>query len=555
MAEQSKVEVCESPTGGGCCLRAKCDVKRGETLLVEPPCFITDHYDERAVMDFFTLPAARQDLILGSFFCPMDSDNTALIRSRVTGTAADSTRAVQFETIMNFNCFDCTPVLADGSGIDDQYEDRVAIYTVASKANHSCEPNASWYTRDVLGTRVVRSIAGIRKGDEVCISYLRNSDLLLPTRERRQKLQSHAEFFCECSLCSSGVDRARVFPCTLPFCPGARRAVLHGGASECDACAKVFVEASFSELFGEEAALCDNLDRIDRALKGSGGHDGDISAEILALRTIHPLHHTTRRVGRLQYDLHTRLHQRADAARALELIASHGPRCSISSPCNAPENAFDLEFLGDGFRRAGDFGRAEEMYDRAWREQAVRHELLHPYVACCMRKLASVRLRLPAAETNELLALGTLVVLRGLRDRRSNGVVGHVGHLQDGLYTVHLGAGSVPVLVSNVSSALLAKAPLILVLGQPVLVHGLTSAAGQALNGRIGTVEAFGQGRVVVQGVRRGLGVADLAAENIVVVDALEVASLQGASCPAFRDEGVDTDSETDEDDDEDEEL
>mmetsp|Transcript_170807 Transcript_170807/g.542744 ORF Transcript_170807/g.542744 Transcript_170807/m.542744 type:complete len:559 (-) Transcript_170807:180-1856(-) len=554
MAERSKVEVCESPTGGGCCLRATCDVKRGETLLVEPPCFMTDHFDERAVVDFLTLPAARQDLILGSFFCPMGSDKTAGIRARVTGTAEDSDRAVQFETILMFNCFDCTLVLDDGSGNDDQYDDRVAIYSVASKANHSCEPNASWYTRDVLGTRIVRSLAAIRKGEEVLISYLRNFDLLLPTSERRQILQTHTEFFCECSLCSSLVDRARVFPCALSLCPGARRAVVHGGASECDVCAKVFVEASFSEMLGEEASLCDNLDRIDLALQGSEGHDGDISAEILALRTIHPLHHTTRRIGRLQYDLHTRLHHRADAARALALIASHWPDCSSSSPSSSPANAFDLERLGDGFRRAGDFGRAEEMYDRAWKAQVVLRELLHPYVACCMRKLASVRLRLPAAETNELLALGTLVVLRGLPDRRSNGVVGHVGLLQDGLYTVHMGAESVPVAVSNLSSALLAIAPLILVLGQLVLVHGLTSAAGQALNGRIGTVEAFGQGRVVVRGIRRGWGVADLAAENIVVVDELEVASMHGVICPASRDEGVDTDSETDEEEEEEDE-
>lgn len=550
--DQGSVEVCVSPTGGGCCLRATCDVKRGETLFVESPCFMTDHYDERAFADFLALPAARQDLILGSYFCPMESDNTALIRARVAGTAADSARAVQFETILNFNCFDCTPILGDGSGIDDQYEDRVAIYTVASKMNHSCEPNASWYTRDVLGTRVVRCIAAIRKGEEVFISYLIDSDLLLPTGERRQKLQSHAEFYCECSLCSAEVDRARVFPCTSPFCPGARRAVLHGGASECGACAEDFLEASFADMLDQEIALCDSLDRIDRALLGSLGHGDDISAEIRALRSIHPLHHTTRRVGRLQYDLHARLHQKADAVRSLELIASCWPSASSSSSSNSRTSAFDLEFLGDGFRCAGDFGRAEEMFGRALKAQAVFHELVNPYVACCRRKLASVRLRLTAPETNEPLALGTLVALRGLRGRRSNGMVGHLGNLHDGVYSVQIGAESVPVAPGNISSALLLTRQVIVVPGQLVLVHGLTSASGRALNGRIGSVEAFGQGGVVVRGVRRGGGLANLAPEQVVVVDDLEVASMHGASCATSRDEGEDTDTETDEEEEED---
>jgi len=73
-----------------------------------------------------------------------------------------------------------------------------------SRANHSCQPNA---TRSLLpgGQMANVAIQAIAAGEEIFCSYLLDDDLLKP-REKRQELLKPWNFKCACSRCSSAED-------------------------------------------------------------------------------------------------------------------------------------------------------------------------------------------------------------------------------------------------------------------------------------------------------------------------------------------------------------
>ncbi|KAH0380930.1 SET domain-containing protein, partial [Aureobasidium melanogenum] len=77
----------------------------------------------------------------------------------------------------------------------------VATDPIACSANHSCEPNAS-----VLfdATRLMmRSLAPIKKGEEVFISYVDNTD---PFYRRQALLRLRYRFECKCSKCQLRIN-------------------------------------------------------------------------------------------------------------------------------------------------------------------------------------------------------------------------------------------------------------------------------------------------------------------------------------------------------------
>ncbi|CAE8592106.1 unnamed protein product [Polarella glacialis] len=507
---------------------------------------MTDNYGQPAAYtDFCKLPVSVQDLILGSFFCPMDSLHAKKNEAKADTnlSPSDRQRCVQFETIMNFNGFESKPPLGDGSGLDDDLDDRVGVYMVACKANHSCWPNAAWYTCDSDGTRVVRSIRTMTKGEEVLISYLKDSDLRLSTAYRQDELEKLSEFTCDCSLCSAPEDASRVFPCSLSDCPGARRAGSLGGLGDCDVCGQPLAASLCERLLADEAALQQSVDSIRLGIQ-----DGqDMSSDVLALSHIHPLHLLTRIVARRKANLHLRHRQAAEVRAALELLVSSW---ATDSPLSFSQViAFDLEFCGDSMRRFQDFVRAEELYSRACMVLAVLFEPLHPYLTCVQRKLAEVRLRLVADELEDVDQLDdeSLVVLRGLPEGATPGSVGRLGAILNAEYCmVHLPDKELQVHVANVSMVSLLEWPS--ALGQIVLVHGLPSTSKRALNGRIGTVEGSSDGGIIsVRGVLFCGGLANLRCENLVIVNSLEKA--------ASRDHRSDVVAGTWEEEEEDEEV
>ncbi|GAB5358103.1 hypothetical protein AAMO2058_000429900 [Amorphochlora amoebiformis] len=78
--------------------------------------------------------------------------------------------------------------------ITDPEMDSIAcgVYSVLSMINHSCSPNAIVMFRNKTGQ--LRTVKSIKKGEEICVSYL---DLISTPRERRRNLLE-----CQCSRCA-----------------------------------------------------------------------------------------------------------------------------------------------------------------------------------------------------------------------------------------------------------------------------------------------------------------------------------------------------------------
>eukprot|EP01064_Diplonema_japonicum_P031740 TRINITY_DN5769_c0_g4_i1.p1 TRINITY_DN5769_c0_g4~~TRINITY_DN5769_c0_g4_i1.p1 ORF type:complete len:416 (+),score=89.84 TRINITY_DN5769_c0_g4_i1:45-1250(+) len=74
------------------------------------------------------------------------------------------------------------------------------VYRVCSCFNHSCEPNIQvMYSDDNDETLVVHAIREIKKGDELCISYI-DEDASYNTRQ--EQLRDHYLFTCICPKCT-----------------------------------------------------------------------------------------------------------------------------------------------------------------------------------------------------------------------------------------------------------------------------------------------------------------------------------------------------------------
>ena len=76
----------------------------------------------------------------------------------------------------------------------------IALDPTVCSANHSCEPNASvLFDQPYL---MMRSLLPIKKGEEVFISYIDNTD---PYYRRQTQLKQRYCFECQCSKCKSGI--------------------------------------------------------------------------------------------------------------------------------------------------------------------------------------------------------------------------------------------------------------------------------------------------------------------------------------------------------------
>ncbi|KAJ3569373.1 hypothetical protein NPX13_g6110 [Xylaria arbuscula] len=78
----------------------------------------------------------------------------------------------------------------------------VALFIDVSRFNHSCDPSL-WYGDDSVPSRWVgRARRRIRKGEEICISYVPTHDML----DKRQKAIREWGFTCLCAKCTGQVD-------------------------------------------------------------------------------------------------------------------------------------------------------------------------------------------------------------------------------------------------------------------------------------------------------------------------------------------------------------
>jgi len=96
-----------------------------------------------------------------------------------------------------------------GGSADVEEFEKSALFLIGSKAEHSCAPNLVFSTNEGM-LRFVAEIP-ISRGERLSTSYAQ-SILQTCRQERREFLQQHKAFTCQCSRCL-GLDECRPMPC------------------------------------------------------------------------------------------------------------------------------------------------------------------------------------------------------------------------------------------------------------------------------------------------------------------------------------------------------
>lgn len=134
-----------------------------------------------------------------------------------------------------------------------------------SRFNHSCAPNCSFSNAADNDAATVRVVQAAAAGAELTISYLTESERLLPVGMRRARLQDGWLFHCSCPRCqadeATGDAATRVFVCRRPGCAG-----LVGAASPCPLCGT----PPDVDALAAEAALTAQVLAADESLTGHG---------------------------------------------------------------------------------------------------------------------------------------------------------------------------------------------------------------------------------------------------------------------------------------------
>ncbi|KAF7290377.1 SET domain-containing protein [Mycena chlorophos] len=76
-----------------------------------------------------------------------------------------------------------------------------ALFLDTSRCNHSCAPNARWHWDPATLSLSLIAVRPIGLGDEITISYLPGTHLLLPRQTRQSLLLSAYNFSCCCAAC------------------------------------------------------------------------------------------------------------------------------------------------------------------------------------------------------------------------------------------------------------------------------------------------------------------------------------------------------------------
>jgi len=129
--------------------------------------------------------------------------------------------------VVRFKCTSYRFSETDINGTYDHYFHRNRLFlllwggaliceTSQKQANHSCAPNVTFTSRTTDGTLLYTAIQPIEKGDEVAYSYVDDA-YLVPTAQRRRKLQRTKCFTCHCKRCDA-LDFCRPLPCPTPKC-------------------------------------------------------------------------------------------------------------------------------------------------------------------------------------------------------------------------------------------------------------------------------------------------------------------------------------------------
>lgn len=92
-----------------------------------------------------------------------------------------------------------------------------ALFYLASKVAHSCEPNLMYTSKRVKNSMSYFALKDIKAGDMLTFNYILESDTVRPTPGRRLKLRESKDFNCCCSKCT-GPDFSRGMKCSAQGC-------------------------------------------------------------------------------------------------------------------------------------------------------------------------------------------------------------------------------------------------------------------------------------------------------------------------------------------------
>lgn len=98
----------------------------------------------------------------------------------------------------------------------------LAVYELCSTLSHSCLPNAR-ASSDAQGFLSVVAHREIQEGEEILVSFLTDSELVMSTNARQTRLLSSKNFYCSCPACQVEVDDRREFNCLVGDCNGVIR--------------------------------------------------------------------------------------------------------------------------------------------------------------------------------------------------------------------------------------------------------------------------------------------------------------------------------------------
>ena len=100
-------------------------------------------------------------------------------------------------------------VIFRNNAIDSPDGSFSALFDLACRLEHSCDPNAYHYMHDEERI-TVRVIKAIEPGQSISIAYIRYYQ---PAYDRQRALREHYYFNCQCYRCAAGLDLARAFTC------------------------------------------------------------------------------------------------------------------------------------------------------------------------------------------------------------------------------------------------------------------------------------------------------------------------------------------------------
>lgn len=272
--------------------------------------------------------------------------------------------------IMKFNSFGFTGPEDSSDGRCVTSNVHHALFEISCRLSHSCRPNCNWSTTHLMdgddGSMVLRLIRPVKAGEELTIDYFGMA--LLPTKERRAKLEKSKRFACQCERCSKP-DAMRRFSCTVDpgACPGVHYCSSDGASwTNCSACGRPAVNPE--ALFRREAALSEEVNRITTLLNRTG-MTNTLDSRIRELQPPHKYHHLAMPIFQLKSTLHyldNNVSMAIACAQAqlecMEVTLNHDPHCE--SARLAVDLAGELE-------QAGQLEQAEIMYQKGVRNYMV----------------------------------------------------------------------------------------------------------------------------------------------------------------------------------------